>query len=91
MLEKLIEMVEEYSPQSDIELIIKAYNFAEIAHEGQFRRSGEKYFIHPVQVALILAELRMDSTTIIAGLLHDVIEDTEYDYEFIVKEFERNC
>ena len=87
MLEKLIEMVEEYSPQSDIELIIKAYNFAEIAHEGQFRRSGEKYFIHPVQVALILAELRMDSTTIIAGLLHDVIEDTEYDYEFIVKEF----
>ncbi|KJF28212.1 RelA/SpoT family protein [Clostridium aceticum] len=87
MLENLIAMIEEYNPQCDVELIIKAYNFAESAHAGQFRRSGERYFIHPVEVAKILVELQMDSTTIVAGLLHDVIEDTSYGYEKIRAEF----
>ncbi|ARE87433.1 GTP pyrophosphokinase [Clostridium formicaceticum] len=87
MLENLITMIEEYNPQCDVELIIKAYNFAESSHAGQFRRSGERYFIHPVEVAKILVELQMDSTTIAAGLLHDVIEDTSYGYEKIKDEF----
>lgn len=87
MLENLISIIEESNPQCDVELIIEAYNFAESAHEGQYRKSGEKYFIHPVEVAKILIELKMDSSTIAAGLLHDVIEDTEYTYEYISEKF----
>ena len=87
MLENLISIIEESNPQCDVELIIEAYNFAENAHEGQYRKSGEKYFIHPVEVAKILIELKMDSSTIAAGLLHDVIEDTDYTYEYISEKF----
>lgn len=87
MLQNLISKIEEYNPHCDVELIIKAYNFAENAHQGQYRKSGEKYFIHPVEVAKILIELRMDSSTIAAALLHDVIEDTAYGYEKVQKEF----
>lgn len=87
MLEKLISRIEQYNPQADMQLVIKAYNYANEAHEGQVRNSGEKYIVHPVNVALILAELNMDTATIIAGLLHDVIEDTNISYEKIVDEF----
>lgn len=87
MLENLLAQIQQYNPTSNLSLIIKAYNFAEAAHEGQIRKSGEKYFIHPVQVARILTELEMDDATIVAGLLHDVIEDTKYSYEQIKKEF----
>ncbi|MDF2546564.1 MAG: (p)ppGpp synthetase [Anaerosolibacter sp.] len=87
MLENLLAQVQQYNPNSDLSLIIKAYNFSENAHEGQIRKSGEKYFVHPVQVAKILAELEMDDSTIVAGLLHDVIEDTKYGYEQVKKEF----
>ncbi|KXZ39432.1 GTP pyrophosphokinase [Alkalithermobacter thermoalcaliphilus JW-YL-7 = DSM 7308] len=87
MLENLLSMISQYSPDSDLDIIIKAYNFAENAHEGQFRKSGEKYFIHPVEVAKILIELELDTTTIAAGLLHDVIEDTKYTYEDLKKAF----
>lgn len=87
MLENIIAMLEEFNPQCDVELIIRAYNFAENAHQGQYRKSGERYFIHPVEVAKILIELRLDSSTIAAALLHDVIEDTEYNYEKIKQEF----
>ncbi|HHY90841.1 MAG TPA: bifunctional (p)ppGpp synthetase/guanosine-3',5'-bis(diphosphate) 3'-pyrophosphohydrolase [Clostridiales bacterium] len=87
MLENLLAQIQQYNPNSDLSLIIKAYNFAERAHEGQIRKSGEKYFVHPFEVAKILAQLDMDDATIIAGLLHDVIEDTKHDYEQIKKEF----
>jgi len=87
MLENLISKIEEYNPQCDVELIIRAYNYAENAHQGQYRKSGERYFIHPVEVAKILIELQMDNSTIAAGLLHDVIEDTDYGYDKIRKEF----
>ncbi len=87
MLENLLAQIQQYNPNSDLSLIIKAYNFAERAHEGQIRKSGEKYFIHPFEVAKILAQLDMDDSTIIAGLLHDVIEDTRHGYEQIKKEF----
>ena len=87
MLENLLAQIQQYNPNSDLGYIIKAYNFSEAAHEGQVRKSGEKYFVHPVEVVKILVELEMDDATIIAGLLHDVIEDTKYTYEQIKKEF----
>ncbi len=87
MLESYIEKIKQYNPHYDLSRIIKAYNFAENAHEGQRRKSGEKYFIHPVNVSLILAELELDESTVIAGLLHDVVEDTKYDFDHIKKEF----
>lgn len=71
----------------NIERIMKAYDFGAKAHDGQFRKSGEPYFIHPAEVSLILAELDMDDDTLIAGLLHDVIEDTEYTYQQIAEVF----
>ena len=87
MLENLLLSIEQYSPDSDLELIIKAYNLAESAHVGQYRKSGERYFVHPVSVAKILVELQMDVKTIAAGLLHDVVEDTKYTYEDIKSMF----
>lgn len=87
MLEKLIYKIEQYNPQANLSLIVKAYNLGDAAHNGQLRNSGEKFFIHPVNVALILSELNMDTATIIAGLLHDVIEDTDISYDEVGKEF----
>lgn len=87
MLEKLIAKIEQYNPQADMQQVIKAFQFANDAHEGQLRNSGEKYIIHPVEVAIILAELNMDTPTIIAGLLHDVIEDTIVSYETLSEMF----
>ncbi len=87
MIENLLLKIEQYNPHADMEKIIKAYHFAQSAHEGQYRNSGEKYFVHPFNVAMILADLNMDESTIIAGLLHDVIEDTEISYEEIETEF----
>ena len=87
MIENLIAMIEEYNPLCDVQLIIRAYNFAETAHQGQYRKSGERYFVHPVEVAKILIELKLDSSTVAAALLHDVLEDTEYDYNKLKSEF----
>jgi GTP pyrophosphokinase len=87
MLENLLLRIEQYNPNADMQLIIKAYNFAEAAQESQVRNSGEKYFVHPFQVALLLADLNMDTATIIAGLLHDVIEDTNISYDKVREEF----
>ncbi len=69
------------------EIIQDAYNYALKKHEGQFRKSGEKYIIHPIDVALILSDLHTDPVTLVAGLLHDVIEDTDTTYEDIKKIF----
>ena len=60
-----------------VDLVEKAYYFGKKAHDGQFRKSGEPYFIHPVAVANILCDMELDIETIIAGLLHDVVEDTD--------------
>ena len=76
-----------YNPSADIALIRKAYKFAEKAHSGQHRVSGELFIFHPLGVAIILADLELDSFTIAAGLLHDVVEDTEYNRD-IEREFE---
>ncbi len=86
-LDLLLKKVKKYNPSSDLESIKKAYIFAEAKHEGQFRVSGEPYFSHPVAVANILADMEMDSSSVAAGLLHDVVEDTEVTEEEISKEF----
>lgn len=87
MLEKLINKIEQYSPDMDLDLVIKAYSYAQQAHEGQKRISGDPYINHPAHVAMILAELELDLTTIVAGLLHDVIEDTAFTIQDIEKSF----
>ena len=83
----LVEKIKKYHPSDDFSQIEKAYHIADDAHQGQKRKSGEPYIIHPICVAIILAELEMDKETIIAGLLHDVIEDTEYTKEQISEMF----
>ncbi len=72
----LIMRVRKYHPSADISMIEKAFDIAYHAHEGQFRKSGEAYIIHPLWVGIILAELELDKETIVAGILHDVVEDT---------------
>ncbi len=87
IVEKIIDMVKGYSPKSNTDIIYVAYRMAKAAHRNQFRKSGEPYIIHPVQIAYIAAELSMDNIAICAGLLHDVIEDTPYTYDDIVMMF----
>ena len=85
--EILIEGVSKYLNEEDIALIKKAYEIAEKHHEGQKRKSGEDYIIHPLFVAMILANLKMDADTIVAGLLHDAVEDTDYTIEELKNDF----
>ena len=87
LYEELIRRVRRYHPSDDITLIEKAYNQAHEAHEGQLRKSGEPYIIHPLCVGIILADLEMDKETIAAGLLHDVVEDTICTKEEIEESF----
>ena len=77
----------EINPNFDIELIERAYRKAEQMHEGQLRKSGEPYLVHPIMVAMNLADLGMDENTIVAGLLHDAVEDTPYSEEDLLKDF----
>lgn len=74
----LISRVKKYHPSDNVSLIEKAYHLADEAHKGQVRKSGEPYIVHPLCVGIILADLEMDKETIVAGLLHDVVEDTVY-------------
>ena len=87
LYEELIASVRKYHPSTDISLIEKAYRIADKAHAGQVRKSGEPYIIHPLCVAIILAELELDKETIVAGLLHDVLEDTIMTEQEIAEEF----
>ncbi len=87
LYQELVKIVESYHPSADISMIEKAYHVAGLAHKNQVRKSGEPYIIHPLCVAIILAELELDKETIVAGLLHDVVEDTVYTVEEISKEF----
>ncbi len=84
---KLLKQFRKTTPKGDIELIRKAYRVANEAHAGQTRISGEPYIMHCIEVAQILAQLRLDTTTIAAGLLHDTIEDTSWKREQLVQEF----
>ena len=83
----LIKHILQYHPSTDISMIEKAYHIASEAHKDQKRKSGEPYIIHPLCVAIILAELEMDKETIVAGILHDVVEDTVMTADEIAREF----
>ncbi len=84
---EFLTTISEFNPNYDMELIGKAYDVAEEMHRGQLRKSGEPYLIHPLAVAEILAGLGMDEETIVAGLLHDVVEDTPYTKEELIADF----
>ncbi|HEY6185986.1 MAG TPA: RelA/SpoT family protein, partial [Terriglobales bacterium] len=83
----LMKLMRENRPNDDLEIIKKAYEFSQTHHAGQTRASGEPYIAHPLQVALVLAEMKMDSVAITAGLLHDSVEDTSVTIVDIRKEF----
>lgn len=87
LYKELIDSVKKYHPSTDISMIEKAYHIADEAHKGQLRKSGEPYIIHPLCVAIILADLELDKESIVAGLLHDVVEDTVMTPEEIREEF----
>ncbi|HTB71871.1 MAG TPA: HD domain-containing protein, partial [Polyangiaceae bacterium] len=86
-VEHLIQRVKAYQPSVDSELIQRAYDYSFRMHAGQTRKSGQPYIVHPVGVAGILADLRLDAASVCAGLLHDVVEDTLATTDEIQKEF----
>lgn len=86
-LEELFQIIKGSNPKADLTAIKEAYDFAEIAHRGQKRFSGEPYIVHPLEVAKILASLELDQETMIAGLLHDLVEDTVISLEDITERF----
>lgn len=86
-VEVLLRKVKEVNPRADLKLIERAYLFAEESHRNQYRASGEEFIEHPLEVAMILADLNLDTTTLVASLLHDVVEDTPLSLEDIDREF----
>ncbi len=87
LYEILLKTIRAYHPSTDLEIVEKAYKIAAFAHKKQMRKSGEPYIIHPLCVAIILAELELDKETIVAGILHDVVEDTILTTAELTKEF----
>jgi GTP pyrophosphokinase len=86
-LADLVERIRTYHPAADVEIVSRAYDYSVRAHEGQKRKSGDPYFIHPASVAGIITELRLDTASICAGLLHDVVEDTLRTLDDVEHEF----
>ena len=86
-VEELITLVSAYNPKCNAHMLRRAYDFGREMHEGQFRRSGEPYFTHPIAVAMILAEQKLDDATIVTALLHDTIEDTRATYSQVAEMF----
>ncbi len=85
--QKLLLRMKQYHPATDFSLVKKAYEIALKAHGGQMRKSGEPFIVHPMTVAYILADLELDMESIISGILHDVIEDTKFDYKNVEEHF----
>ncbi len=81
----LVATLKKDSPRVDLKAVVRAYEVADAAHAGQKRKSGEPYIIHPIGVADLLAELGMDTATIVAALLHDVVEDTAMSVDDIAR------
>ncbi len=90
-IDQLIAKASSYMKDADLKRIREAFAFADKAHEGQVRKSGEPYILHPLAVAEILVHLQLDATTVIAGLLHDVVEDTNVSLEHVESEFGKTC
>src|SRR6266513_6295707 len=86
-IEEICEKVRRNHPQADLNLLRRAYFFSAREHRGQKRASGEPYLVHPLEVAAILADMRLDEVSVATGLLHDVVEDTLVDLETIRKYF----
>lgn len=86
-LDELVQRVLSYQPNADVELLERAYTFASKAHEGQMRKSGDPYFIHPSSVARVITDLRLDPASVCAGLLHDVVEDTPHALAELERDF----
>ena len=86
-IEDIIEKVEQNRPGADLDVIRRAYLFSALHHRGQTRASGEPYLVHPLEVANILADMRLDETSVSTGLLHDVVEDTLVDLDTIKSYF----
>ncbi len=86
-LQTLIDEIPKYQPGADLELVNRAYRFSEMSHKGQQRASGEPYLSHPLEVAGLLVDFKMDVTTVTAGLLHDVLEDTRATKDDLAREF----
>jgi GTP diphosphokinase / guanosine-3',5'-bis(diphosphate) 3'-diphosphatase len=86
-LETLIEAIPKYQPGADLDVLARAYKFSAASHQGQQRASGEPYLSHPLEVATLLVDFKMDVTTVTAGLLHDVLEDTAATKADLVREF----
>ncbi|NLA56383.1 MAG: bifunctional (p)ppGpp synthetase/guanosine-3',5'-bis(diphosphate) 3'-pyrophosphohydrolase [Corynebacterium humireducens] len=87
VLDPLLSIHRQFHPRADAELLSRAYELAETLHEGVFRKSGEPYITHPLAVATIAAEIGMDTTTLVAALLHDTVEDTDYSLEQLTDDF----
>ena len=86
-IQDVIDEAKKHNKKSDDKLIMKAYEYANNAHNGQLRKSGEPYIIHPIEVAYIVASIQLDDYAICAALLHDVVEDTSVTLEDIENEF----
>lgn len=89
LLDDLLKKVKAYTPDLNPEMITKAYEFAKEKHEGQTRVSGEPYYTHPMEVAVILADMRMDEPTIVTAILHDTLEDTSATFDEVAKKFSK--
>ena len=87
LYQALVDRVRKYHPSADISMIEKAYRIGKEAHKDQARKSGEPYIIHPLWVGIILADLEMDKETIVAGMLHDAVEDTDMTLDDVTREF----
>lgn len=87
ILETLVEKVRAYYPEAQTDVIERAYHFSERMHQGQTRRSGEPYFVHPVEVAKLISDMKLDVPSIVTGLLHDTVEDTLTSLDQVEKEF----
>ena len=87
LYESMLQTVQRYSPAADMNVVKKAYAYANRKHEGQKRKSGEPYIIHPLAVAEIVAEIGLDTDAIAAALLHDCLEDTDASFEEISRMF----
>src|SRR5580765_6307960 len=86
-LEEILDRVDKHHPGDSLDLIRRAYIFSAKEHKGQVRASGEPYLTHPLEVANVLAEMKMDATTVSVGLLHDVVEDTLVSLDDVEKMF----
>ena len=82
-------IIDAYLSESDVERVLEACDYADVAHDGITRKSGEPYILHPIAVSCILAHMRLDAETLMAALLHDVIEDTEFNKEDIAERFSK--